>query len=247
MGSIIFILTLVLCLVVWDIQSKLMRYFNRKKYGEFWNDFFRTMSNSSKRLAEFYAGINFIHESAIPLETLPDKFILISNHQSLADIPILVSVFPKHDLKFSAKKELKYWIPSVSVGLRHGNHAFVTRRGSFRSTKRSFDRVLALPGPHITPVLFPEGTRSRDGELGKFHEAGARFLIGNSDLPVVSVAIDGGYKIRTFNDFLFIRGLQYRTKVLKVFPNVKGKNDISELLNTIKHDIQIQINDWRKQ
>jgi 1-acyl-sn-glycerol-3-phosphate acyltransferase len=191
MGTILFILCFITCTIAWDLFAKLRFLFVRSRYGDFWNDFFRMMSRYSVLLARIYVRLRFIPESAVPAAELPDRFLLITNHQSLADIAILVCAFPGRDLKYAAKKELKYGIPSVSVGLRLGNHAFVNRRGGFSETMRSLNRLLNQPGDHICPVVFPEGTRSRTGRLGRFHSAGVRYILEHSDLPVVSAAVEG--------------------------------------------------------
>jgi 1-acyl-sn-glycerol-3-phosphate acyltransferase len=246
MGTLIFILCFITCTVAWDIFAKLRFFFVRKRYGDFWNSFFKRMSHFSVYLARFYAGLKVIHESAFPDSRLPDRFVLVTNHQSLGDIAILVCAFPRHDLKYAAKKELKYGIPSVSVGLRLGNHAFVNRRGGFSETMKSLLRVLSLPGDRICPVIFPEGTRSRTGRLGKFHSAGIRFILDHSRLPVVAAAVEGGYKVQKFMDFFTkIRGLIYRTKIVGIYPHVSGKADTQKLLKTIENDISRQLLAWR--
>jgi 1-acyl-sn-glycerol-3-phosphate acyltransferase len=247
MGTILFILCFITCTIAWDLFAKLRFLFVRSRYGDFWNDFFRMMSRYSVLLARIYVRLRFIPESAVPAAELPDRFLLITNHQSLADIAILVCAFPGRDLKYAAKKELKYGIPSVSVGLRLGNHAFINRRGGFSETMRSLNRLLNQPGDHICPVVFPEGTRSRTGRLGRFHSAGVRYILEHSDLPVVSAAVEGGYKVQKFLDFFTrLQGLVYRTKILSVYPHVRGKAETQELLNRIAGEIDVQLAIWRR-
>jgi len=246
-GTIIFILCFVLCIIFWDLQAKLRFFLIRKGYANFWNDFFRQMSSFAIMLARFYAGLKFKIEYGIPYTKLPERFILVTNHQSLADIATLVCAFPQHNLKYAAKKELKWGIPSVSVGLRLGNHAFVNRKGSFSETERSIKKLLNCPGSRICPVIFPEGTRSKTGELGRFHTAGLRILLENSNLPLVTAVIDGGHKIQKFKDFFTkLYGLEYRIKVLALYPHVSTKVAVQELLKKIKSDMEDQLMAWRK-
>lgn len=246
-GTIIFIFCFILCLIFWDLQAKIRFFLIRKNYADFWNDFFRQMSSFAIMLARVYTGLKFKIEYNIPYAKLPERFILVTNHQSLADIATLVCAFPQHNLKYAAKKELKWGIPSVSVGLRLGNHAFVNRKGSFSETEHSIKKLLNAPGPRICPVIFPEGTRSRSGELGRFHTAGLRLLLANSNLPIVTAVIDGGYKIQKFKDFFTkLYGLEYRIKVLDIHPNVVSKAALQELLVKIKSDMENQLKAWRK-
>jgi len=247
MRSIFYILAFIVCLFAWDIQSRVLYLFQRRKFADYWNNLFKKMSRFVFILARVFVGMDLKTSTALPLDQLPQRFIVVSNHQSLADIPAIVLALPCHDLKYTAKNELKYGIPTVSVSLRLGNHAFIDRHGSFHSTRRQLQKLLELPGEHICPVVFPEGTRSRTGEIGKFHEAGVRFLLENSDLPVVSVAVEGGYLISKFTDILFrLKNLKYKVKVLKAYPNVKGKHGIQTLLSEIRIDIEQQLKIWRE-
>jgi 1-acyl-sn-glycerol-3-phosphate acyltransferase len=245
MGTLLCLLCFFLSTIGWDIASKFSYLIFRKNYTQFWNKFFKMMSHKSVFLAQVYAGLIFKKEKGIEGE-LPKRFIVVTNHQSLADIVILVCSFPDHDLKFTAKKELKYGIPAVSVGLRKGQHAFVQRKGSFKEGQRELKKLALAKGEHICPLVFVEGTRSRTGKLGKFHSAGMRVLLENSSLPIVSVAVDGGYKIATLKElFTKLKGLIYRVKILKVYPHVTGKSEIQNLLDDIHNDIDSQLKKWR--
>jgi 1-acyl-sn-glycerol-3-phosphate acyltransferase len=241
-----FILSFIVCTIAWDLSLKTQAIFRHGRTAELWNRSLRFMGRFSVHLASFFAGLTVTSETAVPRRALPDRFILVANHQSLGDIAILIRAFPVHDLKFAAKKELKYGIPAVSVSLRRGWHAFVNRKGGFAETMRSFSRLVRHLDGRVCPVVFPEGTRSRSGRLGQFHTAGVRFLLEHTDLPVVAVAVDGGYKVQKFMDFFTkIRGLVYRTKILKIYPHVRGKAETKELLDAIAYDIERQLAVWR--
>ncbi|MBN1797855.1 MAG: 1-acyl-sn-glycerol-3-phosphate acyltransferase [Spirochaetales bacterium] len=246
MSSLLFLLCYFISTIAWDITSKLYHLVRPKNRLEFWNKFLKTTCHKALFLARFYARLNFQVESDIKTK-LPNKFIIVSNHQSLADIVILVCTFPDHDLKFAAKRELKWGIPAVSVILRNGQHAFLQRKGGFKRTKNHLIRLAISKGKSACPVVFAEGTRSRTGELNKFHSAGLRILLEHSNLPVVAVAVDGGYKISTAKElFTKLKGLLYQVKILKIYPHVKGKHDIQVLLDTIQDDIARQLKKWRK-
>ena len=67
------------------------------------------------------------------------------------------------------------------------------------------------------PVIFPEGTRSKDGSVGTFHAAGFRRFVDRCPLPVGVFAIDGGWRISKLGDMRkTLRGGRYRIKLLKV-------------------------------
>ena len=98
------------------------------------------MSKKTILLATFYGGLKLRIESALK-DKLPAKFLLISNHQSLADIPILVCSFLDHDLKFTAKKELKYGIPSVSMGLSSRNGRLLSESTFLKETETALKKA----------------------------------------------------------------------------------------------------------
>ena len=114
--------------------------------------------------------------------------VLVSNHQSLVDIPLLLAAFPR-PVKFLAKRELGE-IPLFGKAMAAAGNLFVDREDPR-------DAVLLLrdAGARVRAgtllVVFPEGTRSPDGSIGDF-KTGAFFIAQRSGMPVVPVYIDGG-------------------------------------------------------
>ena len=98
------------------------------------------------------------------------------------------------------------------------------------------------------PVLFPEGTRSKDGSLGQFYAAGFRRLTGVAHLPVAVCALEGGWKINNLkNIFTNLSNGSYHVKVLKVYPAPETKEDQVKILEEAKVMIQEQLDIWRKE
>jgi 1-acyl-sn-glycerol-3-phosphate acyltransferase len=123
-------------------------------------------------------------------------YIIISNHQSLYDIVLIGGLLFSNLPKYVAKAELGRWIPSVSLNLKQGGHALIDR-GDVSSAMEEIrglgERVQAR---NRSAVIFPEGTRSKDGSLGSFKRAGARALLAAADhLAVVPVAIQGSWRL----------------------------------------------------
>lgn len=180
-------------------------------------------------------------------EKLPEQFIAISNHQSLLDIPCFMRVFPNKTLRFVAKDALGNNVPLVSKMLKAQEHCVIPRKA------RPMDAMnyLSAFGSRVKernqiPVIFPEGTRTRDGEVGKFYSAGFRKLTETCDLPIVTFAIDGGYNLRElpklFNNLY--RGC-YRVKVMKIYDCPKTKEDSIAILEESRTLINDQVHQWR--
>ena len=95
--------------------------------------------------------------------------------------------------------------------------------------------------------MFPEGTRSRSGNVGKFFTGAVRIILERAPMPVVSVAIDGGYRIATLARLLGeIQGTYYRIKPLTLYPAPRGKKEITELLEKVRNEIVEQVRVWRE-
>jgi 1-acyl-sn-glycerol-3-phosphate acyltransferase len=208
---------------------------------------------AAKSLAHFvasakaYMGIRLAYERDAALE-LPERFIVVANHQSLLDIPLLLHYFSgRRSLLFVAKKELGMGIPLISSVLRIQGHALVDRRGHPAASMRSlshFARYAARNG--FCPAVFPEGTRSKDGSLGKFHSAGLRRIAEYAPQPLLVVALDGGHTIATLTK-LFRSGFRtrYRVKALALLEPAQDKKDSLERLEHARSLIGAQLDAWR--
>lgn len=181
-------------------------------------------------------------------EKLPEQFAIISNHQSLLDIPCFMNFLRDRELRFVAKDNLSRHIPLVSEMLRTQQHCMVPRKGSPMMAMKTMEKFGArVKKNKWIPVLFPEGTRSRDGNVGKFYSAGFRKLCETTNLPVVVCAIDGGYQIREFRTILTkMKNGSYRVKILKIYDYPETKEDQAKILEESRVLIQEQLNEWRK-
>ncbi|MGO9409224.1 MAG: lysophospholipid acyltransferase family protein [Spirochaetia bacterium] len=178
--------------------------------------------------------------------SLPRAFMLVSNHQSLADVVFLPLVVPGHHLRFVAKSQLKYGVPYVSVALRMGRHAVISRTSDYRAGRRAMVKLADLSADGICPTVFPEGTRSRTGEVQDFQSGAFRIILERSPLPVLSVAVDGGYRISGLGRILTkMNGTWYRIRPLTLYPAPRGKKEILDLLARIKIEITEQVRQWR--
>ncbi len=94
-------------------------------------------------------------------------------------------------------------------------------------------------------MVFPEGTRSRDGTLGPFHSAAVRVLTQACDLPVLAVAVDGGHLLRGLLQMRRVGDVVYRARLLGVHPRPVGRDATLRLLERIRADIAAQHARWR--
>lgn len=118
--------------------------------------------------------------------------ILVANHQSMLDIWALMGAVPA-SLRFVAKEELSR-IPIFASACRAAGHVFIDRRNPGKAAEaiRSAGERMRREG--LTLVVFPEGTRSADGRLGRFRR-GAFALAIETQADLIPVAIEGGARI----------------------------------------------------
>lgn len=180
---------------------------------------------------------------------LPSQYLIMSNHQSLLDIPLYMRFLPRIPLRFVAKDELGRHIPLVSEMLRAHEHALIPRTGSPSQAMRVLDSFAErVKKNNWIPVIFPEGTRSKDGSVGNFYAAGFRRLLDKAPMPVAVCALDGGYKISNLEGIM--RNLEngsYRVKILKIYPAPTTKAEQVHILEEGKTLIEAQLTAWRSQ
>jgi 1-acyl-sn-glycerol-3-phosphate acyltransferase len=131
-------------------------------------------------------------------EKIPEgrPIILISNHQSLFDIPAIAWGVRNYHPKFIAKIELGKGIPSVSYNLRYGGSALIDRKKPLQSVREIGKLGRYIEKNNYTASIFPEGTRTRDGKMKPFQPAGVDALLKAApSAVVVPLAIDGNYEL----------------------------------------------------
>ncbi len=125
-------------------------------------------------------------------ESIPEgrSVIFVANHQSMFDIPGIIWFFRKHTPLFVAKKELAKGIPSISYNLRKGGAALIDRKDG-RQAMAEIGRLGAyIAENNFSAAIFPEGTRSRTGQLKDFSLGGVSILLKKCpEALVVPIAI----------------------------------------------------------
>jgi 1-acyl-sn-glycerol-3-phosphate acyltransferase len=113
-------------------------------------------------------------------------YVFVANHQSIYDIPIVFWSLP-YQLRIISKDSIGRF-PFLGWHLRRTGHMLVDRSRPDRKT--IFEWAGRLTDNGLSLIIFPEGTRSRDGRLGAFKRGGF-YIALTAGLPVVPLSIVG--------------------------------------------------------
>ncbi|WP_435413850.1 lysophospholipid acyltransferase family protein [Polaribacter aestuariivivens] len=143
--------------------------------------------------------IRLINKYKIPEDT---SVIFVSNHQSTFDIPPIGWFFRKQHPKFVAKIELGKGIPSVSYNLRNGGAALINRKDPKQAISELVNFSKRINENKWGAIIFPEGTRSRNGEPKKFAVNGLKVITKfNKDGYIVPLTINNSWKVFKYGKF----------------------------------------------
>lgn len=172
----------------------------------------------------------------VGMENVPlsGPLLVISNHLSWADPPLLGSIFPR-PIRFMGKEEL-FHVPVVAWVVR-GYLAYSVRRGE--ADREAVRTTLRLLREGEAVGIFPEGTRSRMACLRQAHP-GAALVAGRTDVPILPVGISGSEQL-----FCWPRaGLRPTVRVavgqpFRLTPAEKGAARVTHSANTdlMMHEI----------
>ena len=137
-------------------------------------------------------------------DTIPKNvpIIFVSNHQSLYDIIGIIWYLRRFHAKFVSKKELGKGIPSVSYNLRHGGSILIDRKDPKQAIPLIKELSEYIEKHKRAAVIFPEGTRSKDGIPKEFAQSGLKILCKYAPSAyVVPITINNSWKMVKFGAF----------------------------------------------
>ncbi|MDE0885473.1 MAG: lysophospholipid acyltransferase family protein [Myxococcota bacterium] len=121
-------------------------------------------------------------------------YLLVANHQSMLDIPIVGATLFSNFPKYVAKRELAHWLPGISYNLRRGGNAIIERSDRQQATEAIREMGRQAQARGVSALIYPEGTRSRQGQVRRFKKPGTVALMESApELPIVPVTIDGSW------------------------------------------------------
>ncbi|MDL2222896.1 1-acyl-sn-glycerol-3-phosphate acyltransferase [Bacteroidales bacterium OttesenSCG-928-M11] len=169
------------------------------------------------------------------------SYVFVANHQGAFDI-FLVYGYLKQPIKWVMKKELAK-IPFVGYACRKAGFIFVDNSTPKAVAKTIQDAEARLKkGASI--VIFPEGSRTKDGKLGTFKKGGYQMAL-DLKLPIVPITINGPFDVMPINSYLLtphkmemIIHEPIPTEHLKANDLREAATNIRDLLNKSQKEIE---------
>ena len=158
--------------------------------------------------------------------------IFVANHQSIFDIFAILAYVPA-SVRFVAKKELGR-IPIFSLAMRTAGHIFIDRQDRRGATETMRRAGIRMKRYRLSLGLFPEGTRSQTGHLGDI-KRGTFALAIETQVPIVPLAVDGGYRVSTRGRIRASRMVLQLSKPIAT--EGKTLDDRDEVLSVVRADI----------
>jgi 1-acyl-sn-glycerol-3-phosphate acyltransferase len=152
-------------------------------------------------------------------------YVIISNHQSMLDIIIINCL--RYKFKWISKIE-NFKVPVIGLYLKMADYIIVDREND-DSKAEMLERSYKCLKNRISIMMFPEGTRSLNNEIG-FFRRGAFQLALQADVPILPVIIDGTGGILPKHGLIFGSGFQIRIKVMDPVLAADFGTDIPENL-----------------
>lgn len=189
------------------------------------------------RVARSWArGILFVSRISVTVKGISnlnpsESYIYMSNHLSNFDIPLLLAHLPVQ-FRWLAKAEL-FRIPIFGLALKRAGYIRIDR-ANLRSAITSLKRAADIIRDGVSVLIFPEGTRSRDGKLRPFKKGGFVMAM-NSGVSIVPVVLHGTWEIMSKTGLRIEPG----NAVLEILPPI----DVSAYAGRSKEDLIVKVRD----
>ncbi len=159
-------------------------------------DILYAAGRAGSRLGLFLGGVQVVIRGRENVEA-GKTFLFLANHQSYCDPPALFVSIPRN-VRLILKKELRK-LPLLGLIMEMGGFVFIDRKDRVQSVSGMKQAVRELQQGNSF-LIYPEGTRSRTGELGPFKK-GPFIMAIESGTTIVPISVKGSYEIMPPNQF----------------------------------------------
>ncbi|MBV43052.1 MAG: hypothetical protein CL834_08465 [Crocinitomicaceae bacterium] len=171
----------------------------------------------------------------------PEKAIVICNHASQIDINVCAKVIPR-PIVYLAKASLRK-VPILGLLNERVGTVFIDRSNP-NAAKVSVDNLLHSLSKGISVIVYPEGTRSTDGELNAFKK-GAFYLAAGAKVPVIPMHVHGTRKVLPKGGWLLRPNSVHVRFGEPIHPDSPSADDITRMTKTAYESVS-SMREWHQ-
>lgn len=178
-------------------------------------------------------------------DNLPENgpVVFVANHQGYGDIPVCCAVLDKFQTGFIAKSSLKK-LPFYGEWIQNIRSVMLDREDP-RESLRAIETAIGFINQGFSIVVFPEGHRSKGGEMSEFKKGSLR-LATKPGVPVIPISIEGTYRL--FEEKGYMQG-NFTVDFL-IHPAIKtsalSRTEASNLAETVQQIVQKGLAELKK-
>lgn len=163
------------------------------------------------------------------------SYIFVANHQSMFDI-FLIYGYLNAKFKWIMKQEIRK-TPLLGKACKSMGHIFVDRSSPMRAQKSLEAAKERLLQGNNSIFLFPEGTRSANGKIGRF-KRGAFTIARDLHLPIIPVTITGAYNVFPKNSWYIIPGKITMTIHQPIDTTHLNDDNLNDMVDQVKNTVE---------
>jgi 1-acyl-sn-glycerol-3-phosphate acyltransferase len=167
----------------------------------------RILTRWQQALARFilrcFASVGGAHIPKLPHVPADPGTLVIMNHQSVLDIPLVVASMDGSYPLIVTRRRYFRWIPLISHMLRLYQYPEVDPTANTAKARKMLTDLSVVARDAAPPVaIFPEGTRTRDGEIGRFKTRGLRKILSQRSWTIWVLVTDGFWERAKMKHFV---------------------------------------------
>ena len=175
------------------------------------------------------------------LENIPrEPVVYMGNHQSYVDIYVTMNSLDRN-ICLIGKKEIRK-IPIISMLAKYYKVLFLDRDNPREGLKTILKAVDQIRNEKYDVLIYPEGTRSKKGEMGEFHK-GSFKIVQKTQVPIIPMVVNNAYKV--FEETYKVkRGVEVHLAFLEpVYLDRLAPEEAKNIDDYIKNLIQKKLNE----